>query len=261
MKKIIIAAAALVAMTACNKNIIEVSNPEAGFGTINLGVTANEEIVVTKADSDVNTDNYQVTLYNSEGISQGTKLYSAIKTDGWKVAAGDYTLKVENILENTIYDVEKGQVYIAGESAEAFKVIAGVATEQTVNCAVKNSKVSFVYTAEFLEVFPTYTLNVTSGEKSFSLTMLQDDADRTNLDYAFFAPGSVTWNLAATKADDSLKNYTSNFTTTAATWTIVTFDVGSTAGTINVKIEVDGTITEVNISATLDPMSEGVTIE
>lgn len=50
MKKTIIIAAALVAMTACNKNLIEVSSVD-GFGYINLGVSADTELVVTKAEN------------------------------------------------------------------------------------------------------------------------------------------------------------------------------------------------------------------
>ncbi len=271
MKKTLIAAAALVAMVACNKNIIEISNPEAGYGYINLGVSADTEMVVTKADGEtatVDTDNYQVTLFNSEGASQGTKIYSDIKENGWKVAAGSYTLKVENMLETNIYNAGvnggKGQAYIAGASEQEFEVMAGVVTKQTVNCSVKNSKVSFQYDAKFAEVFSkTNTLKVVSGEKEFGLGMLNVDAEgyaQDNLEAAFFAPGSVTWTLSATKANDEVKTYTNNFTTEAAKWTIVKFSVGATTGTIKVTISVDGNITEQIINAELDPMSDGVTI-
>ncbi len=262
MKKIIIAAAALVAMTACNKNLIEVSTPEADYGYISLGISADTELVVTKTD--VDKSNYQVSLYSSDGVLQGTKVYSAISEEGWKVAAGKYKFKVENILEAKIYGSEvnsgKGQLYIAGESENVFEVHAGLTTEQTVNCSVKNSKVSFQYTEAFLEVFPTYNLNVASADKTFSLSMLQAGADKNTLESAFFAPGQVTWTLNATRQDSETKQYTSSFDAAVASWTIVTFSVGSTDSTIKVTINVDGAITEELINAELDPMEGGVTI-
>ncbi len=263
MKKIIIAAAALVAMTACNKNLIEVSNPEAGYGYINLGVTADTELVVTKT-GDVDKSNYQVSLYNSEGTLQETRAYSEILENGWKVVAGSYKFKVENILEANIYNKEvnnaKGQLYIAGESDEAFEVHAGLTTEQTVDCSVKNAKVSFQYTEAFIEVFPEYVLNVASASKSFPLSMLQAGADRNTLESAFFAPGAVTWTLNATRQDQEVKLYTSSFDAAPASWTIVTFSVGSTGSTIKVTINVNDTIVEEQINAELDPMEGGVTI-
>ncbi len=265
MKKTLIAAAALVAMVGCNKNIIEISTPETEYGYISLGITADEELVVTKA-GEVNTDNYQVTLYKGD-VSQGTKTYSAIKEEPWKVAAGNYTLKVENILESNIYNNDvnngKGQLYIAGQSASSFNVAAGVVTNQTIGCTVKNAKVSFQYTEEFLTVFPTYSLSVNSGGKTFGLSMLNSDAEgynKENLESAFFMPGLVSWTLTATKANSEEKTYTNNFTSAAASWTIVTFSVGSTDSTIKVTIDVNGDITETTINAELDPMSDGVTM-
>ena len=56
MKKTIILAAALVAMTACNKSIIETSNPADGYGFIELGITADTEMVVTKTGSVMSSD-------------------------------------------------------------------------------------------------------------------------------------------------------------------------------------------------------------
>ncbi len=260
MKKIIIAAAALIAMTACNKNIIEVSNPEAGFGYLELGVTANEEIVVTKAGEEVNTDGYTVTVSNTEGVVE-TKLYSDIKENGWKLAAGTYTLKAENITADKIYETnDKGEAYIAGE--KEITITAGVVSEETIECTVKNAKVAFQYTQDFLDVFPTSVLNVSCGEKTFeNLGMLlttAEDYSKDNLESVFFMPGTVTWTLDATKKDSTVKNYTKTFDVAAATWTIVTFSVGSTDGTVKITIDVDGTITEYTIDAVLDPIEGNI---
>ena len=69
MKKIIIFAAALAAMTACNKSVFETAAPSEGFGYINLGISADAEMVVTKAPTTPSSDalaNYTVTLKQGE---------------------------------------------------------------------------------------------------------------------------------------------------------------------------------------------------
>ena len=69
MKKTIIFAAALAAMTACNKSLIENVNPADSYGFIDLGITADTEMVVTKAGCVMDADalaTYNVTLKQGE---------------------------------------------------------------------------------------------------------------------------------------------------------------------------------------------------
>ena len=75
MKKIIIFAAALAAMTACNKSVLETATPSEGFGYINLGISADAEMVVTKtegAGSESPTPDYSyfmVCLFDENGTT------------------------------------------------------------------------------------------------------------------------------------------------------------------------------------------------
>ena len=53
MKKIMIAAAVLAALTACNKTLIEGPMADSEYGYINLGVTADTEMEVTNKAGEV----------------------------------------------------------------------------------------------------------------------------------------------------------------------------------------------------------------
>ncbi len=265
MKKTIIAAAALVAMVSCNKSIIDSSNANSKFGYINLGVSAETEMVTTKGETPVYND-YTVTLKKDGVVEEGwPKVYSAITESDWKVPSGNYTVEVENISADAVYTkIEKGEALINGKKDVV--VYPGIASPCHVECKVQNSKISFLYTEEFETVFQVETAatTVTDGDKSFSMDLTKAGADVTPSDAAFYNPGELTWTLVIKNrngADGEEKTYTSKVTTKAAYWTHVTFSTGSTDGSINVTINVDGTITTETINAVLDPMGGDVTIQ
>ncbi len=262
MKKILIAAAALAAMVGCNKTLIETPVTEsAEYGYIALGISADAEMVVTKGIStDVDLTGYNITL-SKDGVKQWTKEYNdAMSETNWKVSAGNYSVYVENISTSEVYDEAhpKGQVRISGETPVV--VYPGISSACTVACTPQNSKVSFLYTDNFSQVFqvPTAAVNVTNGAKAFNMTMQKvSDLDKDTLDAAYYEPSSLTWTLNIKNKNGAGENktYSSTVTTKKATWTHVTFDTGNTTGTINVTITVNGEITATEtITAVLDPM-------
>lgn len=277
MKKAFFLAAALVAMVGCNKTIIEspVAN-EADYGYINFDVTADTEMVVTKgmtADDDLNA--YRICLYKVEVSEETTNEipYWAGKTladnpvaeDGfitiaqarsednaelWKVPAGSYKIFVENAIENNLYS-SKGSVYLSDE--KPVTVYAGLPATVELTCTPKNSKVSFIYTDEFETVFNTDNLSVSVKEDNRTValtpTHVSEDVSsiKNYLDAAYFHAGkTLTWTMSvSTTADDAEPvEYSSDFTTVEGKWTIVTFSTGTTDGTINVTVMVNGEITE-----------------
>ena len=164
MKKTILIAAALVAMTACNKSLIEVSPVEDGFGYINLGVTTDTEMVVTKADGETQTvdlSGYNVTLKQGD-VAKWTKEYDEIDPEDWKVAAGTYSIYVENLTVEETYATEPGVVRVSGENTVV--VTAGVSTPCEVKCAPQNSKVSLMYTPDFDVVFNDPSVSVKESD-------------------------------------------------------------------------------------------------
>lgn len=257
MKKTIIAAAVLVAMTACNKNVIEMT-PSEGYGYIDLGVTADTEMVITKAATEMTDE--QLAGYNvilKKGSEEvWTREFSAITADDLKQPAGTYTLYVENLTVEETYISDKGVVRVSGENNVT--VTAGLSSLCTVACTPQNSKVSFITTADFDTVFDNPAVSVKeSDSRTVAMTV---GSTHTGADCAYFEPGTLTWTLTA-QLGGQTKTYTKVFTAKKAKWTQVTFTTGSTDGQIDVTITVDGEIVDVEtITAVVDPFSDAVEI-
>lgn len=252
MKKTIIIAAALVAMTACNKSIIEVS-PAEEFGTINLGITADTEMVVTKAGTVMTADqlaSYNVTLKQGETV-KWTKEYSEITSDDLKKPAGSYTLYVENLTEEEAAPAEdKGAVRVAG--TKEFNVVAGAENTASVECEAVNSRVTVANT--FTEgVFESAEITITDGTRALPMSW-----GHTEDNGAYYSAGkSITWTLTVTLSNGTQKTYSDPeaTVTVARKWTQINFSNSSTNGNIVVEIVVDGTISEkIEVSETIDPL-------
>lgn len=267
MKKTIIIAAALVAMTACNKSLIEVS-PAEEFGTISLGVTTDTEMVVTKGiTTSDNLNGYNITLKKDGNVVDGwPKEFGEIDDADWKVPAGSYSVYVENLTVEEAYATDKGTVRVSGETEVT--VTAGMSTSCKVECKPQNSMVSFMYSPDFDTVFDEPTVKVNAD--AITVNGYELEARELNMtvgtshekdNAAYFEVATLTWTLTAKLGQDT-KTYTKEFTTQQAKWTQVKFTTGSTDGQINVTITVDGQITETHtITATIDPIGGTVTQE
>lgn len=255
MKKTIIIAAAIAAMTACNKSLIEVT-PAEEFGTISLGVTTDTEMVVTKAETP-DLSGYNVTLKQGSDV-KWTKEYSQIADADLKQPAGTYTLYVENLTEAEAAPAEdKGQVRVAGTVNVTVK--AGVPTPATVECEAVNSRVTVANS--FAEgVFTSASATITDGARAFAMEW-GHDAEKG----AYYAAGkAIDWTLNVTLSNGTKKTYSKSFATTtvARKWTQINFTNLNTDGTITVEIVVDGTIQDVvEVSETIDPLGGSTVTE
>lgn len=244
MKKAFIIAAALVAMTACNKTIIE--TPMADYGYISLGISADTEMVATKAISTgANLDGYTVTLINTDKTQTvWSKVYGTDEfadTD-WKVPAGNYKVTVTNYTDGFYSQNDgKGAVRVYGEGTVA--VTAGTTNSCTVACVPVNSMVSFTADGSFTDVFASYSVEVVeSDDRSVEMTV---GSSHTSAGAAYFEPGTLTWILTATPKLGAESTYKRTFNVTAAKWTQVTFSSNNADGKISVvTITVDDTIDE-----------------
>ena len=261
MKKTIIIAAALVAMTACNKSIIETSVAETGYGYISLGVTADTEMVVTKGiTTTADLEGYTITLENTDTqetvwsvVYDGTN----IAADAWKQPAGNYKVTVFDLAHKDeadavaeVYELNegKGDKYIYGEGTVT--VVAGDTKPCTVDCTVQNSKVTFASDALFRDVFTAASVTVAEKEGSRSKKLTVGD-DHVEGDAVYFEPVALTWTLDATTAlDGQTRRYTGEFTAQKGKYTQVTFSTGNTDGQISVTITVDSEMETV----TLEPV-------
>lgn len=283
MKKTILIAAALVAMVSCNKTLIETPVSESDYGYINLGISADTEMIETKAPvtgDDLN--NYRVVLkkvdnsvetvvdsWNSfTGSDSGYLTYSTVTNSAnadqlWKVPAGEYKIYVENKVETNCYS-GAGEAYISGEGSVT--VVAGISNSCNVSCTPKNSKVTAVYGTEFAQSFDVASLSFSLKESdSRTVALVVGNGNHDTAAAAFFnANTSLTWTLTAELENDNTntkKNYTSSFTTEAGKWTKITFNSGNTTdGKISFTITVDdGFNGGATYTYTLDPFSDDVT--
>ena len=256
MKKIIVFAAALAALVSCNKSVIVSSVEAEERGFISLGISTSDVMVETKGlATNADLTGYNITLINkSTSTTVWTKEYEAAQADAdaWKVAPGTYTIKVENKSESEVYpnNTSAGEIRIAGQTDVT--VTAGKTSPCTVNCQPVNAKVSFCATSQFFEVFSAASVSVTDGTRTVDLGSVGTSFG----DEAFYNPGDITWNLSAKIGEtETTKSYSGIVTLAAKKWSKVTFGTSSTNGVINkITINVDGTMTEVEVPATVDPL-------
>ena len=283
MKKIIIFAAALAAMTALNKSVFETAAPSEGFGYINLGISADAEMVVTKAEGEggesTNTaySDYKVGLFDETGqiakwvddnvnIINGYATYSYVTATAqanlWKVPAGKYTVKVNDGNTTTVHanTTDLGKVRVEGSNTVT--VTAGVSSDCTVTCTPANAKVSFITTDDFNKVFttPSVSLKVKGATDDTALRYGNVGTSFDDAAQAFFEPVTITWTLNANLKNGEPKSYNNDITLETAKWTQVTFTTSSTNGSISLNIVVNGNITEtINLNVTIDPITGNVT--
>ncbi len=269
MKKTIIAAAAIVAMVGCNKSLIETAVPESGYGYINLGVSADTEMVVTKALADVSSEElagYNVVI-TKQGAGEATYSgkYSGFTGDKTKVEAGTYTVYVENNDVAGIYSADDSKGSVRVSDTETIIVKPGLESPCNIECLPQNSMISFIYTQEFVNVFginPVTVTNTASGAyRARTVSMTMDNATATETNAAYFEPSiSHTWTFVPSSDSYKTKTYTGTITPVKAKWTQVTFAVGDAQGTIKVTVKADKEIVSVQtITATLDPASNNTT--
>ena len=249
MKKIIVFAAALAALVSCNKSVI-VSSVEADEpGFISLGISTSDVMVETKGlAANADLTGYNITLINKTTSQTWTKEYKDAVADAdlWKVAPGNYTIKVENKTKDEVYPDNRGEIRIAGQTDVT--VNAGQTSTCTVECLPVNSKVSFCASNDFLNIFKNPTVSVTYGTRKVSLGAVGTSQGTP----AYFEPVEITWNLSAT-VDGQSKGYSGKLTLVAKQWSKVTFNTSSTNGVISITITVDGTMTEVPVQTPVDP--------
>lgn len=272
-----IAAAVLAALTACNKTLIEGPMTDSEYGYIDLGITADTEMIQTKASitGDALND-YRIALYDSstnpktavwgadndaqDGFITYATAMSQEKKDLWKVVGGkNYEVYVENKDDDDLYPKSGvGFPHIYG--SKTVSVSPGISTTCTVECKPQNSKVTFACTNDITTSFDIVSLVLDESGRNIILNSLTDNHDNAQSVY-FPATKSVTWKFNVTpKGEDNSKYYTSSVTTAAQTWTKVTFTTGETKGQIKVQISVTDAFNQtVTSNFKLDPFSTTVT--
>lgn len=296
MKKTIIAALALLAMAGCNKTLIEMPVvDDAGYGYINFDISADSDMVVTKA---IDTEDYLVTLQKCssadgtfDAVWNSAKKFSDIQDDDTsvegkqvKIESGQYyKIIVENNTHNAIYSQndDKGDKHFYGES-EAKQLVAGGNIDLDVECKVINTAVSVKPTANFTNTFKNEVVTVSVGTRSWKFIEVTNDnaaavaetpvsfesedmvyfpaeTKKTGGDSQPYYCANLTISITASTASSTIeKTYSiTNRESKRAHWTQITLDAGQN-GAIKVTITAidDMNETPVSETVTLDPLTD-----
>ncbi len=269
MKKAFFAILALFGMLSCDTQIVEEPVVGTGYGYINLCIGADTEMVMTRATTTPSAEdlNKYGIVITKNGVTDPvyTGTYAGLTDGKLKVEAGTYTVVATNLTEEEAYYDEdgatRGCVRVSG-SNDNVVVTAGVTSNCNIECNPINSKVSFRYTQNFADVFSVdaSSVTVTDNDRPFSLVMKKESTDPIeDEDVAYYEAGkTLTWNLIASLSGTT-KQYSNTFTTQADKWSVVTFNVSSTAGNINIIISINDQITEIiPVPVEIDPLEGSI---
>lgn len=249
MKKTIIAAAALVAMVGCNKTLIEAPMTDSNYGYINLGITADTEMVVTKATGDVTEDdNYLVAIFDasskpiwneSDGANEGYILYNEeniANEDLWTRPAGSYKIDVKNMTDAAALE-ERGKKQIGLSSYQEFTVKSGVENTVNVSCAPINSYVTANHDLSN-QVFVDPVISLVKSGQEYELVWGHYEPTSEKEYGVYYSGGTeVTYKLDVTMfGTTTKKRYTETITTQSGKWTQINFTSNNSDGTIIVSI-------------------------
>lgn len=279
MKKIMIAAAVLAALTACNKTLIEGPMTDSEYGYINFGLSSDMEIVDTKAATPVDKTNSTYNVYlKKNGADQWSdeekkyKEYSDITAEDLKVPAATnaYVIEAENYTEAEAESANDnyGDVRVKGASAP-FSVIAGATTDPVrVTCTPVNAKVTVGFVDDFQETFSGATVKLIDGSRNLqmnSLATVTSSGTGNSVTYTHTADANtsvayfnvdedvLTWSIEATVGTKA-KVFTGTFTVQENKWNMITFKPGQN-GNITFDISADITISgSVKINEEVDPL-------
>lgn len=244
-KSIFAAAAAILALTACNKQVIMSNGVVSGEGYIAISVGSDDAMVTKAAVGDGALANYTVTI--KQGSSSGSvvvsQALSAFSEKLYTISAGTYYVETENITADAAV-ADNGAMRIFGSTT--VYVTAGNTTTATIAAEVVNAMTKVVFDGSFTTTFEDYTVTFTQDSRSLSTS----DA----VDY-YWNPGTVNFNVTA-----KLINGSANVTGSGSVSLIakdaktLTFKAGQN-GKILLNISADDYMTPGNQDITVDPLN------
>lgn len=255
MKKVIFIAAALCALAACNKEVI--NSPEEGYGILKLSVESDDRVVVnTKADPvyDVNTDEFNVTIINDEGVTKKSGKPSEVAVV--VLPADDYVIKAENISEDAALSNNdgKGQLRMAG-ATEKFTLSQSETEVQTVSCNPTNSKFTVIFDDTFKAAFKTMTVDLnqtTGGDRDFS-----DIDESVEYFYNITEGAAVDVELTAVSQSDVHVTNTQHITLAVGYHYAVTYSA-TIDGQLKVSVRASDDLTQSDIPVPVNPYQPAV---
>lgn len=235
MKKIVFLSLSLMALLACNKEVI--TGPVQEVGYLSFALEADDIVVTTKATV-TELDAYNVYIGNTS-YNYG----SEIKGKVLERTPGTYTIYAENMTPSAAEE-GKGSLRLASES-KTVTVTAGGTTVETLHCTAVNAKISVTFSDSFKNAFSTWDL--TLGYESDDTRDLTIDETASASDAVFFYNingKNLTLELSAiARQDSSTKTHTEKITLAAGYHYTVNYTAGAN-GYLGITVTADDALVD-----------------
>lgn len=247
MKKTIFAAAAAVlALTACNKQVI-MNGSVSDKGYISISVGSDDAMLTKAAVNGEALANYTVTIKqeNASGAPVVSQALSAFDEKLYTISAGTYYVETENITAAAAVD-GNGAKRIAGSTTVT--VTAGNTVTATIAAQVVNAMTKVVFDESFTTTFKEYTVTLDPDGRNLSTS-------ESNTEF-YWNPGTVNFNVSAKLISNESANVTGSGSVNlnAKDAKTLTFKAGQN-GKILLAISADDSMTEGNQDITVDPLN------
>lgn len=267
MKKLLLPLAVMaVSLNACiSEDFPELNNSnqsqstEYGFGTIRLGVDADNSVVVRNV-SDVNEAElgaYNITVKQGEETKKSGKYSELFTNNTMTLAAGtNYTITAESCTEEEAAPVgEAGKARYLGTSSQ-FTVSANQNTPVEVTCTIANAQVSIIWSDAFKtnSAFSNCKVVYYASEKEGRQFTSTQGAE-SNLEPYFNVGedtklvGTISYSFNGTEKAADL----TAIPLAAATHVKLTIGIDESNGQITVTVKKDDTVTDDNKFQDINP--------
>lgn len=231
MKKVIFIAAALFALAACNKEVINAPVSEVGY--LSFDISADDIVVETKATV-TNLDSYSVYV-GSTSYNYGTQ----IKNKVIEKTPGTYAIYAENITPAAAH-VGNGALRLASETKN-ITVTAGGTTTESLVCKAVNAKIDVNFEDSFKNAFSSWS--VTLGYENDDTRDLTTNAESESFFYNIDASKpDLTLDLTATpKSNGAAKTNSTKITLQAGYHYTINYSAGAN-GYVGITVTADDSL-------------------
>lgn len=251
MKKTIFIAASLLALAACNKEVINGQlNDEVGYLSFDLAAEDGIKVETKATVSDFS--DYSIFIGGTEYA------YDDVNGKVITLSPGSYDVYAENFTKKEA-ETGNGKVRIASP-VYTVNVQAGVTATETVSCSPQSAVVKIVYDDAFKGVFnsQSFTLKKTDNtvradETTQIMTLAENTPVYWNVDSAEGL--SLTYAITGTHETQGSKTYGGTITVMKAHSYTITVTQSSSKGDIQLNITAVDTMTEMTQTITVDPYS------
>ena len=265
MKKLLLPLAVMaVSLNACiSEDFPELNNSnqsqstEYGFGTIRLGVDADNSVVVRNVSDVTGTelDAYNITVKQGEDIKKSGKYSDLFTNNTMTLAAGtNYTITAESCTEEEAIE-GTGKARYLGKSSQ-FTVSANRNTPVEVTCTIANAQVSIIWSDAFKTNSAFSNCKVIfNASDNVGRQFTSTQGAESNLEPYFNVGedtklvGTISYSFNGTEKAAAL----TAIPLSAATHVKLTIGIDESNGQITITVKKDDTVTDDNKFQDINP--------